>query len=66
MGQRLPTERVIVLARDDVDIPAALIEIRAPAWLMQKSTQGVGRAVSRRALQSGGVVVCGIHDAVGG
>jgi hypothetical protein len=46
--------------------PAALIEIRAPAWLMQKSSQGASRAVSRRALQSGGVAVCGIRGEVGG
>jgi hypothetical protein len=45
--------------------PAVLIEIRAPAWLMQKSSRGASRAISRRVLQSGGVTVCGIRGAVG-
>jgi hypothetical protein len=43
---------------------AALIEIRAPAWLMQKSSRGASRAVSRRALQSDGVAFYGIRGAV--
>jgi hypothetical protein len=46
--------------------PAALIKIRAPAWLMQKSSRGASQAVSQCALQSGGVAVCGIRGAIGG
>jgi hypothetical protein len=46
--------------------PAALIKIRAIAWLMQKSSRGVSRAVPRRALQSSRVAVYGIHGVVGG
>jgi hypothetical protein len=46
--------------------PSAVIKIRVHVWLMQKSSQDASRAVSRRALQSGGVAVCGICGAVGG
>jgi hypothetical protein len=46
--------------------PVALIEIRAPACLMQKSSRGASQSISRRALQSGGVAVCGIRGPVGG
>jgi hypothetical protein len=46
--------------------PTALIEIIAPTWLIQKSSQGVSRAVPRRALQLGEMVVYGIRGVVGG
>jgi hypothetical protein len=46
--------------------PIALIEIRAPAWLMQKSSRGISRTVPRRELQSGGVAVYEIRGVVGG
>jgi hypothetical protein len=44
---------------------APFIEIRAPAWLMLKSSRGAGRAVPRRALQSGEVAIYRIRGAVG-